>query len=158
MSWKLIKNESEEKLVGEIAHIFAKSKKGPRGVHHLTKKLINTYTNTILLCPDHHRLIDLYPDEYPPELLMDFKDQHEIWVQETLRDRTEGIGWKVIIQEDNIKTDKESIIKALNPDFPQGKIVRLSSNDTNWPETMKNITERIKKIIKTSKLVEKALS
>lgn len=143
--------ESEEKLVGEIAHIFAKSKKGPRGVQHLTKKLINTYTNTILLCPDHHRLVDLYPGEYPPELLMDFKDQHEIWVQKTLRDRTEGIGWKVIIQEANIKIDKESIIKALNPDFPQGKIVRLSSNNTNWLKTMKNLTERIKKVIKSTK-------
>lgn len=75
----------EDVKIGEMAHIIAKSKDGPRGAKPLDGH-INGYENLILLCPNDHTVVDGNPDAYPRHRLLDLKRQHEEWVQSSLRD------------------------------------------------------------------------
>lgn len=69
--------------IGEMAHIIAKSTIGPRG--HLPLSVgLNSYENLILVCRNHHGLIDGAPDKFPPEALLKKKADHEAWVQAAL--------------------------------------------------------------------------
>ena len=53
--------------LGEQAHIVGPTKNSPRGKSNLTKKERASYYNLILLCPNHHTLIDKNPDDYTIE-------------------------------------------------------------------------------------------
>lgn len=64
-------------LVGEMAHIVAASEDGPRGKSPLTAKERDSYANRILLCPDHHTLIDKDEVEWTVEKLHAMKEAHE---------------------------------------------------------------------------------
>lgn len=61
--------------IGEMAHIIAKNIKGPRG--NISCENINSHHNLILLCPTHHSLVDADPVQYPPERLIELKQEHE---------------------------------------------------------------------------------
>ena len=73
-------------VLGEIAHIVGESPDGPRGKSPLTLKQRNTYQNTILLCNQHHQLIDSDGAlaTYTVERLTAMKEDHEKWVERTL--------------------------------------------------------------------------
>lgn len=61
--------------VGEMAHVIAKSPKGPRGESGGGS---DEYENLVLLCPTCHRTADKAPEGmYPPELLHRWKSDHE---------------------------------------------------------------------------------
>jgi hypothetical protein len=68
--------------LGEMAHIIAKGKSGPRS--NGSSSPDNTYSNLILLCPTHHRQVDKAPEQFPIELLEQWKDGHEGWVNSAL--------------------------------------------------------------------------
>ncbi len=61
--------------IGEMAHIIAKSINGPRGA--IQNKNDNSYNNLILLCPNHHSIIDQNPYNYSAEYLHKIKNEHE---------------------------------------------------------------------------------
>jgi tetratricopeptide (TPR) repeat protein len=63
--------------LGEIAHIRAHSPEGPRFDVSWTGS-VDSYDNCLLLCRDHHRLIDSNADAYPVETLLEWKHQHEL--------------------------------------------------------------------------------
>jgi len=73
---KLTTNEAK---LADIGHIVARSKDGPRGNDPLPIKERNHINNLILLCPNHHRLIDRKNLEkrFPKELLQKYKEEHE---------------------------------------------------------------------------------
>jgi hypothetical protein len=71
--------------VGEQAHIVAESNNGPRGHSILSLEERNSYFNLILLCPSHHREIDINYADYPVEKLHIIKQAHEMWVLEALQ-------------------------------------------------------------------------
>lgn len=62
-----------------FAHIIADSPDGPRGDKVLSKKLCKDVDNLMLLCPDHHSLIDSVEgiEEYSVQTLHKFKNDHE---------------------------------------------------------------------------------
>lgn len=61
--------------VGEMAHVIARSKGGPRGTDEPGP---DTYANLILLCPTCHRDIDKAPEgTFPDKLLHEWKAAHE---------------------------------------------------------------------------------
>lgn len=70
---------------GEQAHIIGNSEQGPRGNSDLSKKLAKDPANIMLLCHDHHRIID---DEngagFSIEELHEMKEQHESIVRAAL--------------------------------------------------------------------------
>jgi len=65
-------------ILGEEAHIIAKSESGPRG-RDGDRSDIDGYDNLILLCADDHTRIDTFPDRYSVESLRSTKKKHEEW-------------------------------------------------------------------------------
>ena len=62
---------------GQFAHIHAVSVGGPRHKYGMTADEKNDISNLMLLCADHHHLIDSKPGDYSDGLLLRRKAQHE---------------------------------------------------------------------------------
>ena len=60
-----------------VAHIVASSANGPRGDKILSPQLSDKLENLMLMCADHHKLIDTNVDEYPVDRLKAMKVAHE---------------------------------------------------------------------------------
>jgi hypothetical protein len=69
-------------IVGEVAHIIARSPGGPRREFLTESTRIDDYGNLILLCPRDHTIIDAQPGNWTVERLLDVKSKHEEWVQD----------------------------------------------------------------------------
>ncbi len=61
---------------GQMAHVVAFSKAGPRG-RGVRPKDINDVVNLMLLCTDCHKLIDTDPEKYSVAVLEKYKAKHE---------------------------------------------------------------------------------
>lgn len=78
---KLLTRDELTKREGKFsvfAHIIADSPDGPRGHATLSEERAKSLSNLMLLCFDHHRLID--EDDvpgHPVDLLEEFKQEHE---------------------------------------------------------------------------------
>lgn len=75
-------------IVGDIAHVIAHSASGPRFDATYSTQSLDSYDNWILLCPNHHRLVDSLPSAYPTQVLRRWKLEHELWVHESLQTPT----------------------------------------------------------------------
>ena len=96
-------------IVGEMAHIVGEkpSKKSPRGLSSLPVAERNRYPNLILLCAHHHNLIDKNEKEWSIEKLHSIKREHELWVEEQLREQVDEE--LQIYHNDNLnKSDNET--------------------------------------------------
>jgi hypothetical protein len=71
-------------VVGEICHIRARRKGGPRYDASLTAEQRNEFPNLILLCGTCHKLVDANPAEYTAEWLQVVKQTHERQTPEPL--------------------------------------------------------------------------
>ena len=68
-------DEDNPTVVGEMAHVVARSPDGPRGC---PAENDDSYANLILLCPTHHRLVDKAPEgKYTAATLLGWKADHE---------------------------------------------------------------------------------
>ena len=81
-------NSNQLSIVGDECHIVARSQEGPRGNPRLTEEDLDHYSNLILLCKVHHKIIDDQPETYTVTVLKKMKDHHEKWVNERLKKRT----------------------------------------------------------------------
>lgn len=62
----------------EICHIYGLNPNSARHDPSMTDEERNSFENLILLCPNHHRLIDdLEPQHWPAERLLQLKADHE---------------------------------------------------------------------------------
>ncbi len=68
---------SDALVSAQICHIDAISPGGPRGTSGMSEKELNSPDNLILLCPDHHALVDGQPKDYPAATLRNWKKTHE---------------------------------------------------------------------------------
>ncbi len=71
-------------LVGEEAHIVARSPDGPR-FEPLDPEVRDGYGNLILLCANDHTEVDAQPTRHAVEDLRSMKRQHELWVATRLQ-------------------------------------------------------------------------
>lgn len=71
-------------LVGENCHMVAESDDGPRADSAMSIDRRNSYNNLILLCRNHHKIIDAQEGEYTLDRLRKMKLEHEQWVREQL--------------------------------------------------------------------------
>lgn len=62
--------------VGEIAHIVAASRRGPRGVDTVPEDRRNHADNLVALCRNHHRLVDQDPLTYTVPVLREMRRLH----------------------------------------------------------------------------------
>lgn len=72
------------RTLGEEAHIVARKPGGPRGSEPIPGggQDHDVYENLVLLCPNHHTLIDSNPEDFPVTSLLEMKRTHEQRVQE----------------------------------------------------------------------------
>lgn len=71
-------------ILGEQAHIVGESENAPRGRSMLSVDERNSYSNLILLCPNHHTVIDKNENDYSVEYLHEIKYRHELRVAKAL--------------------------------------------------------------------------
>ena len=76
--------ESDVLVTGHICHIYAVSEDGPRGKSGLTNKELNSPENLILLCRNHHAIVDGQYQTYPADMLREWKRSHELKMQKQL--------------------------------------------------------------------------
>jgi hypothetical protein len=117
--------------LGEQAHIVGETKTAPRGKSNLTKKERYSYYNRILLCPNHHTLIDKDPDDYTIEKLHLFKDQHEYRVEHTLSEAKDSLKTaQSVIYADLI----DATVEACQLNSWDKWASRAVSTNMNWDE------------------------
>ena len=76
-------DSTEPTIIGEMAHVIAKSTKGPRGGDTVGS---DSYANLILLCPTHHTLVDKAPEgTFSEQMLLQWKADHESRVEASLK-------------------------------------------------------------------------
>jgi hypothetical protein len=68
--------------LSEVAHIVGESLDGPRGDYPLSLEERNRYENLVLLCEEHHHLVDAQVATYPAERLRQMKFEHESLIAE----------------------------------------------------------------------------
>jgi len=90
-------------ILSEIAHIVARSPDGPRGKHHLPLKERDKYDNLILLCEEHHHVVDEQFHTYTVERLHQMKVDHEKLMldatDQVVRARTDSSAEREYIRE-----------------------------------------------------------
>jgi hypothetical protein len=68
---------SGPEVVADIAHIRAANRDGPRYDPSMTDSDRASYSNLILLCRAHHKVVDRAPDRFPADLLKSWKKTRE---------------------------------------------------------------------------------
>ncbi len=71
-------------ITGQMAHIVAHSKNGPRLDPNYAAATLDGYDNLLLLCPSHHTEVDTDAEQWPVERLRRAKRKHEEWVRSAL--------------------------------------------------------------------------
>lgn len=74
----------EEALIGDECHIVAKTNNGPRGNNPMSLEDRDKLSNLILLCKNHHKIIDSNVEDYSVTELMKIKREHDEYVQKSL--------------------------------------------------------------------------
>jgi len=74
-----------EALVGDECHIISSRPVGPRYDPTFPASELDSHHNLILLCRNHHRLVDEQCRMYSVDALRGIKAAHETWVTETLQ-------------------------------------------------------------------------
>lgn len=76
--------DGDHAIIGHECHIRAQSTGGPRFDPEMPRDQVDDYINLILLCANHHKLVDDQPARYSTEELLTLKEKHETWVRERL--------------------------------------------------------------------------
>ncbi len=76
---------NEATVIGEECHVIAREPNGPRGNNPLSAEERDEYSNLILMCRNHHKIIDGDTAKYTIARLHQIKAEHEGWVCESLR-------------------------------------------------------------------------
>jgi hypothetical protein len=79
-----------ESVTGDECHINSPKPGGPRHDPTLSARSLDEYSNLILLCKTHHKLIDDQQTTYTAEDLRKRKLQHEAWVTQSLSNEVSG--------------------------------------------------------------------
>ncbi|WP_299672977.1 hypothetical protein [uncultured Polaribacter sp.] len=150
-------NVTESITLGEMCHIVGEKNnaKSPRGLSKLPIDERNKYSNLILLCSHHHKIIDKDEDNWPIEVLHNIKDEHELWVEESLTSTTitpETIVYSNIIDNLNsyLKLDKynwyigNAVRNIIHNDLiDAGDYIEERLLAIDWPGTDKELEKSI---------------
>ena len=74
----------EDANVGQICHIQGVNPGSARYNPDLPEEVVNSIDNLILLCSNHHKLIDEREDLFPVKKLLEMKKTHENFVSQAI--------------------------------------------------------------------------
>ena len=73
-----------DSIIGEIAHIKGEKPNSARYYPDMDDVKRNSHQNLIILCRDHHKMIDDQPNTYNVQKLLMIKEQHENWIKDSI--------------------------------------------------------------------------
>lgn len=155
----------DELNLGFIAHIVAAVEDGPRGDPVRSLQLVDNIENLMLLCNDHHKVIDdpQHSHEYPEFMLLQIKRDHETKVETVTQippDRkTTVVMFGANIGEHGGPLEPERAKAAVLPDrFPDSRHPVILGMDNNasrddeglyWQAQILNLRRQYGRRIKT---------
>ena len=75
--YKLLSDYGTKTITGERCHIKGEKPGSARYDPTQTDKERDSFENLIMMCEEHHKIIDARPDIYTVEVLMEIKRKHE---------------------------------------------------------------------------------
>jgi len=91
--------ESDDaQVVGKIAHIVGHSDDGPRGDPDFPPSEREKPDNVLLLCGNHHDLVDVQPNTYTVDDLRRWKADHAAWAERALSEAVVALTFKELEQ------------------------------------------------------------
>ncbi len=146
---------------GEIAHNIASSAGGPRGDDVKSFLLSDDVDNLLLLCHEHHKMVDDNPEEYTETRLRQMKRKHEnmiarhcelIW-----KESSEVVRFLSPIKETHSVTiNPQQAIDAIIPEFRPAseRVITISieplceyNSPEYWQQADSELTNRVKLIL-----------
>jgi len=130
----------------ENAHIHAVSTNGPRHKYNMSESEKNNISNLMLLCEEHHHMIDTNPEEFKDGLLMQYKVKHENRIR-TVTDIKDNQSCRLVAyfsnidrQEDfcNEQLFKDALITANKLPMQQPVINLHAATNTRYEATKRN--------------------
>lgn len=127
---------SEDINRGFVAHIIAASPDGPRGDVVLSAQLVDDIGNVMLMCHDHHRLIDHEQvAEHTVDRLRAMKKKHEDRVREVTEIAAAKISVPVVygtnIGKEAVSIPRRELAQAMLPDnYPTENVVTISCQNS----------------------------
>lgn len=104
----VISNNGKDELVGEECHIVGKKPSSARYILDFPER--DSYSNLILMCPKHHKIIDKNEDIYTVKVLRSMKKAHE----ESIAERIKKKEIKPIIIKDSVfRTEAKDTDEAI---------------------------------------------
>jgi hypothetical protein len=95
-------------LVGHECHIVSEKPKAAR--YTAISKGRNSYDNIILMCPEHHKIIDDNENEYTVDVLQKMKQRHENSIVERLKRQEIE---RIIIKDSAFRTEVKHADEAI---------------------------------------------
>jgi hypothetical protein len=71
--------------IADVAHVIAHSPAGPRGDEPVSREERAQEANLMLLCPNHHKVVDKDPRTYSVDTLRQMKDRHQRVIQNAIQ-------------------------------------------------------------------------
>jgi len=111
-------------VIGEMAHVIAKRENGPRGSEEISNEVLNRYQNLILLCNNHHEMIDKAPQSFSVEQILEWKRNHEESIRRSLegehfsdKDKMFSVLKRLLMENEDIfyQYGPESFVARRNP-------------------------------------------
>ncbi len=111
----------------DVAHIIGNSSDGPRGDVVLSAEYCNDVSNLMLMCLDHHRMIDQITRVYSDEILRQMKNVHEERIERLTAikpDKTSHVLiYRGAVGEHQPKIDLRDAWSAMAPEwYPSSKL------------------------------------
>jgi hypothetical protein len=101
--------------IGQIAHIEAVEKRGPRFNENQTPQERRSFGNLMLMCPNHHTLIDKDTKTYTVEKLKKLKQEHEEKQQGKITPELSSIMAATLFEDVKIRDIGEEIASRMQP-------------------------------------------
>jgi hypothetical protein len=124
--------QDDNVIVGEMAHVIARRQDGPRGSENVDKKVLNTYENLILLCNNHHEMIDKTPQRFSVEQILGWKKNHEERVRRNLEGERFSNGNELFSVLKRLLTENEHIFDQYGPKSFVARRNPLSDVKDKW--------------------------
>lgn len=149
------KSTGKKKNIGKIAHIYDFSPNGPgRASDILTPQELNNYKNLVLLCGRCHDICDTCPQDYPPNKMLEIKNDHTAALEEIFTDNMS----KITFAELDVVAKAIAFPKTLSFNTSTDKFLLPPSEKINKNKLSHGVSNLIAAGLTQAKLVDDCLN